>query len=56
MARATQEAGPSSPSIRPPHSTPQGRMLASVMASFGQFERELIAMRTRDALAARASH
>jgi len=33
-------------------STPQGEMLANVMASFAQFERRLIAERTKAALAA----
>ena len=33
--------------------TPQGEMVAHVMASFAQFERRLIGQRTRDALAAR---
>jgi DNA invertase Pin-like site-specific DNA recombinase len=31
--------------------TPQGEMMASVMATFAQFERRLIGQRTRDALA-----
>jgi DNA invertase Pin-like site-specific DNA recombinase len=34
-------------------STPQGEMLASVMTSFAQFERRLIGVRTREALAAK---
>lgn len=33
--------------------TPQGEMVAHVMASFAQFERRLIGQRTREALAAR---
>ncbi len=33
-------------------STPAGEMMASVMASFAQYERRLIGQRTRDALAA----
>lgn len=33
--------------------TPQGEMIAHVMASFAQFERRLISQRTRDALAVR---
>lgn len=33
--------------------TPQGEMVANVMATFAQFERRLIAQRTRDALAAK---
>jgi DNA invertase Pin-like site-specific DNA recombinase len=33
--------------------TPQGEMVASVMATFAQFERRLIGQRTKDALAAR---
>jgi DNA invertase Pin-like site-specific DNA recombinase len=32
-------------------STPQGEMMANVMATFAQFERRLIGQRTRDALA-----
>lgn len=32
-------------------STPHGEMIASIMASFAQYERRLIASRTRDALA-----
>lgn len=32
-------------------STPSGRVMANVMASFAQFERELIAQRTREGLA-----
>jgi hypothetical protein len=32
-------------------STPQGEMMASVLATFAQFERRLIGQRTRDALA-----
>lgn len=34
-------------------STPPGRAMASMLATFAQFERELISARTRDALAAR---
>lgn len=34
-------------------SSPQGEMVAHVMASFAQFERKLIGARTRDALAAK---
>jgi DNA invertase Pin-like site-specific DNA recombinase len=33
--------------------TPAGEMMASVMATFAQFERRLIGQRTRDALAQR---
>jgi DNA invertase Pin-like site-specific DNA recombinase len=33
-------------------STPQGQLMANVMASFAAYERELIRQRTRDALAA----
>ncbi len=33
-------------------SNPAGEMMASVMASFAQYERRLIGQRTRDALAA----
>jgi DNA invertase Pin-like site-specific DNA recombinase len=36
-------------------STPEGEMLANVMASFAQFERRLIGQRTRDALAVKRS-
>jgi DNA invertase Pin-like site-specific DNA recombinase len=35
--------------------TPQGEMMASVMATFAQFERRLIGQRTRDALAVKRS-
>ncbi len=34
-------------------STPQGEMVANVMATFAQFERQLIGLRTREALAVR---
>ena len=34
-------------------STPAGEMLVSILATFAQFERRLIAQRTRDALQAR---
>ncbi len=33
-------------------STPQGQLMANVMASFAAYERELIRQRTRDALQA----
>ncbi|MSY71677.1 MAG: hypothetical protein F2692_06755 [Actinobacteria bacterium] len=36
-------------------STPQGEMMASVMASFAQFERRLIGLRTKEALAVKRS-
>ncbi len=36
-------------------STPQGEMMASVMATFAQFERRLIGLRTREALAVKRS-
>jgi DNA invertase Pin-like site-specific DNA recombinase len=36
--------------------TPQGEMVAAVMAVFAQFERRLIGQRTKDALAARKAH
>lgn len=36
-------------------STPQGEMLASVMASFAQYERRLIGLRTKEALAVKRS-
>jgi DNA invertase Pin-like site-specific DNA recombinase len=35
--------------------TPQGRMMANVLASFAQFERELIGQRIREALAVKRS-
>ena len=36
-------------------STPAGEMMANVLATFAQFERRLIAQRTRDALAVKRS-
>lgn len=36
-------------------STPQGEMVASVMATFAQFERRLIGLRTKEALAVKRS-
>src|SRR5439155_21590477 len=36
-------------------STPQGEMMASVMATFAQFERRLIGVRTKEALAVKRS-
>jgi DNA invertase Pin-like site-specific DNA recombinase len=36
-------------------STPQGEMMASVMATFAQYERRLIGLRTKEALAVRRS-
>lgn len=36
-------------------STPQGELLASVMATFAQFERRLIGLRTKEALAVKRS-
>jgi len=36
-------------------STPQGEMVAAVMATFAQFERRLIGLRTKEALAVKQS-